>query len=404
VKKRRKLRKRAVCDSQKMWEATRRDAWLRELLMDSSGEDSDGGYSRFKESGKWIAEIGKHLVEAEPVTSEKTSNEDFLKGALGTLDMLDEKVERVGARLEQIETRVKELGERGEGKKKEVCKKRKIREEDSGGPRRCERLGPKQAGGGQVGKGVLMLSILGVFVTRMEAWKTSGGQNEVLQEVMRNMAMGLELAENIALGMEVLRMRAVDRQKQKLYNLTSKVIEDALRKLEHEKATQAELREEAPNCTTTTAELGEFNVREGVALRLQIMGVFTLCGFLATLGWGGMTSILVLTAKVWPMKPVKECRDASTNTGVLGSRGRSRSLKPAEVSLREGRVRWEWPRRATPAGRQIRWMHGPEMATVCEQNRGGCGLEMSTRGRPAEGSVSDTRSRGQPACHEDTKK
>ncbi len=58
----------------------------------------------------------------------------------------------------------------------------------------------------------------------------------------------------------------------------------ALRKLEHEKATQAELLGEAPNCTTAADELGEFNAREGVAFGLQIMGVFTLCGFLATLG------------------------------------------------------------------------------------------------------------------------
>jgi hypothetical protein len=248
---------------------------------------------------------------------------------------------------------VKELGERGEGKKKEVSKKQKIRrrKKDGGGPRRSERLRPKQAGGSQVGKGVLMLSILGMFVTRGEAW---------------------ELAENIALGMEVLKMKAVDRRRQKLYDLTSKVIEDALHKLEHEKATQAELHEEAPNCTTTAAELGEFNAREGEAFRLQIMGVFTLCGFLATLGWGGMTSVLVLTAKVCASEAVKEYRDTSTNTGVLGSRGQSRPLKPAAVSFREERARWEWPRRATSAGRQNRWMHEPKVATVCEQNRGAC--------------------------------
>jgi hypothetical protein len=65
-----------------------------------------------------------------------------------------------------------------------------------------------------------------------------------------------------------------------------------------------------------------------------------------------MTSVLVLTAKVWPVKPVKESRDTSTNTGVLGSRGQSRPLKPAVVSFREERARWEWPRRATLAGRQ----------------------------------------------------
>ncbi len=288
-----------------------------------------------------------------------------------------------------------------EEKKNEVRKKRRIREGDGGGPRRSERLRPKLAGGGQLGKGVLMLSILSVFVAHGGAHGASSGHYEALQEVMRNMAVGLEMAESIALGVEVLRMRAVDRRRQELYDLTSKVIENALRKLEHEKSTQAELLGEAANCTTAADELGEFNAREGVAFGLQIMGVFTLCRFLATLGWGGMSGLLVLIAKVWPVKPVKECRDVSTNTGVLGSQGQSRPLKPSAVSFREKRARWEWPRRMTPAGRQVRYMHRPEMATACKQNRGACGLEMSTRGRPAEGSVSGTRNRGQPACHED---
>ncbi len=87
---------------------------------------------------------------------------------------------------------------------------------------------------------------------------------------MRSMAIGLEVAENIALGVEVLRMRAVDRQRQELYDLTSKVIEDTLRKLEHEKATQAELLGEVPNCTTAAGELGEFNAREGVRLDFRL--------------------------------------------------------------------------------------------------------------------------------------
>jgi uncharacterized protein YcaQ len=79
----------------------------------------------------------------------------------------------------------------------------------------------------------------------------------------------------MALGVELSRMRVIDQRKQKLYDLTSKVIEDALHKLEHENGTQAELREGLPNCTTMATDLGEFNAREGVAFGLQIMGVFT---------------------------------------------------------------------------------------------------------------------------------
>ncbi len=150
--------------------------------------------------------------------------------------------------------------------------------------------------------------------------------------------------------------------------------------------------------------MGELNAREGVAFGLQIMGVFTLCGLLATLGWGSMTGLLVLISKAWPMEDVKEYRDARTNTGLLGSRGQSRPPKPAAVSFREERARWEWPRRTSPAGRCVCWVNGPVSPAAGEQDQGTYGLEMSTCGRPAEGSVSDTRDRGQPACHEDLKK
>jgi hypothetical protein len=39
----------------------------------------------------------------QPLAAEETSNKDFMKGVLATLDMLDENVERVDARLGQIE-------------------------------------------------------------------------------------------------------------------------------------------------------------------------------------------------------------------------------------------------------------------------------------------------------------
>jgi hypothetical protein len=45
--KRRMPRKKVVCDEQETWETARRDAWLRELLTDSSGDESEGGCSRF---------------------------------------------------------------------------------------------------------------------------------------------------------------------------------------------------------------------------------------------------------------------------------------------------------------------------------------------------------------------
>jgi hypothetical protein len=55
--RRRKLRKKGTANGDKEWEAARHDAWLRELLTDSSESESVGEYSRFAESGRWIAEM-----------------------------------------------------------------------------------------------------------------------------------------------------------------------------------------------------------------------------------------------------------------------------------------------------------------------------------------------------------
>jgi hypothetical protein len=55
--KRRMPRKKGVCGERENWETARRDAWLRELLTDSSGNESEDGYTRFEESGRWIAEM-----------------------------------------------------------------------------------------------------------------------------------------------------------------------------------------------------------------------------------------------------------------------------------------------------------------------------------------------------------
>ncbi len=109
--------------------------------------------------------MGEHAVEADLTAPRDVSDKDFVKGAQATLDMLDERVERVGERLEQIEMRVMKLGEG----KKAVRKRRSIREEDSGDLRRSKRLRPKLAGGGQLGKAMLMLSVLSVFSGQGEA-------------------------------------------------------------------------------------------------------------------------------------------------------------------------------------------------------------------------------------------
>jgi hypothetical protein len=55
--KRRKLRKKVTRDEDHQWELARQDAWLKEMLTDSSGSESEEKYARFAESGRWIAEM-----------------------------------------------------------------------------------------------------------------------------------------------------------------------------------------------------------------------------------------------------------------------------------------------------------------------------------------------------------
>jgi hypothetical protein len=55
--KRRKLRKKVTKDKDHEWELARQDAWLREMLTDSSGSEAEEKYARFAESGRWIAEM-----------------------------------------------------------------------------------------------------------------------------------------------------------------------------------------------------------------------------------------------------------------------------------------------------------------------------------------------------------
>jgi hypothetical protein len=55
--KRRKLRKKVTRDEDHQWELARQDAWLREMLTDSSGSESEEKYARFTELGRWISEM-----------------------------------------------------------------------------------------------------------------------------------------------------------------------------------------------------------------------------------------------------------------------------------------------------------------------------------------------------------
>ncbi len=55
--KRRRLRKKVTMDEEHRWEMARQDAWLWELLTDRSRSETEEDYTRFGESGRWIAEM-----------------------------------------------------------------------------------------------------------------------------------------------------------------------------------------------------------------------------------------------------------------------------------------------------------------------------------------------------------
>jgi hypothetical protein len=67
-----------------------------------------------------------------------------------------------------------------------------------------------------------------------------------------------------------------------------------------------------------------------------------------------MTSILVITAKAWTMKPPNKGADVNTSTEEIAPGNTPRPFKPQVLSFRDERMRWEWPRRTIPAGRRAR--------------------------------------------------
>jgi hypothetical protein len=133
---------------------------------------------------------------------------------------------------------------------------------------------------------------------------------------------------------------------------------------------RAEAFREVPNCTAVIDKAGELNAREEIAFGLQIMGVFTLCGLLAILGWGGLTGLIIAISKAWPMEKAREFKEVSTSMGSLDRQGQAQVFKLAVVSPREERARWEWPRRTVSATRHVRWAGRPTSATAYGQRQG----------------------------------
>jgi hypothetical protein len=55
--KRRRPRRKAARTKDQEWEQARQDAWLREMLTDTSESESEEKCGRFAESGRWITEL-----------------------------------------------------------------------------------------------------------------------------------------------------------------------------------------------------------------------------------------------------------------------------------------------------------------------------------------------------------
>jgi hypothetical protein len=60
--------------------------------------------------------------------------------------------------------------------------------------------------------------------------------------------------------------------------------------------------EEPINCTETITVPEKLAAEGAGILGLQVIGVFTLCGLLAALGWGGVTITLVIAARACSRK------------------------------------------------------------------------------------------------------
>jgi hypothetical protein len=75
---RRKLIKKVTGNKDHQWEPARQDAWLREMLTDSSGSESEEKYARFAESGRWIAEMTGIPQQATTTSRGECSGQEML--------------------------------------------------------------------------------------------------------------------------------------------------------------------------------------------------------------------------------------------------------------------------------------------------------------------------------------
>jgi hypothetical protein len=66
--KRRKLRKKPETTLDQDWEEARRNAWLRQMLSDTSSDEDEERYGRFAESGRWMTELFEIPQQPSPTS------------------------------------------------------------------------------------------------------------------------------------------------------------------------------------------------------------------------------------------------------------------------------------------------------------------------------------------------
>ncbi len=195
------------------------------------------------------------------------------------LVLLDGRTRAIRARLEQIVARMGELKE-DERVREALAVIRPGKIQDKPGlaisGHKCK-----------MGRVILMLGILGILAPVESAGtEEPKARRKLVYDSMQGLLEGVamwikekqaeikEMDRNMSIKkMELSEPKKTVRRRQMLLDFTSKEIEEGLRKLEMEKETVI-----AP----------EGQARKGARmLGLQVMGVFTLCGLLATLGWGG---------------------------------------------------------------------------------------------------------------------
>ncbi len=73
--KRRKLRKKPERTKDQEWEEARQDAWLRQMLSDTSSDEDEERCGRFAESGRWISELFKISQHSAETSGGKCSGQ-----------------------------------------------------------------------------------------------------------------------------------------------------------------------------------------------------------------------------------------------------------------------------------------------------------------------------------------